>query len=360
MPGRVLGIVIATIGLACAFCNDARAQDLQALLDAPVLPRSGLPCPPQESFSLSRPDPPGTPTVVGLAMMIQDISRFSDVDQTMTLDAYLMMRWHDPRLADPRRGAGSADCPVPEKTLWMPAIEPEDLRSRQLFYPAHFLVDANGMVTYARRLLIEVANPLDLHDFPFDHHSFRISLWPTVSRADEVVFRPLRDTLPISSELSIQGWTIETPTASAGESERLGRIGKYYRYDVDIGMTREWRAYALKLGVPLFLIVLMAYSVYYIPPAYVPQQVAVGMTSMLTLIAYMLALGSSLPKIAYLTRADVLFVGCAVLVFFGLLKAIMTTIWLQKDNKAALARVDRIGRWSYPAALLLVVAIALK
>ena len=360
MPSRVLGMLIAITGFWCAFGTQAVAQDVPALLDAPILPRSGLPCPPEASFSLSRPDPSGTPTVVGLAMTIQDIFRFSDVDQTMALDAYIIMRWHDPRLADSGRGDGSADCPLPEKSLWMPAIEPENLRSRQLFYPAHFLVDASGTVTYARRLLIEVANTLDLHDFPFDHHSFRITLWPTVSRSDEVVFRPLRDELPINGALSLQGWRIDTPTASAMESDRLGRVGKYSQYDVDIAMTRDWRVYAFKLGVPLFLIVLMAYSVYFIPPAYVAQQVAVGMTSMLTLIAYMLALWSNLPKIAYLTRADMLFVGCAVLVFFGLLKAILTTVWLQRDNKAILARADRIGRWSYPVALVLVVVIALK
>jgi len=71
----------------------------------------------------------------------------------------------------------------------------------------------------------------------------------------------------------------------------------------------------------------MAYGVYYLPPGATAQQVALGMTSMLTLIAYMLALGSSLPKISYLTRADRLFVGCALVVFLGLFKAVLTAVW---------------------------------
>jgi hypothetical protein len=124
-------------------------------------------------------------------------------------------------------------------------------------------------------------------------------------------------------------------------------------------MTRHWGYFAWKLGVPLLLIVLMAYTVYFIPPTGVAQQVGVGMTSMLTLIAYMLALGGSLPKISYLTRADRLFVGCAVLVFLGLLKAILTTVWVAKDAKDTIRRVDRLGRWFYPVALLGILLIGL-
>ncbi len=360
MQNKVLSLAILALGIWCAVDADAMADDARGFLDAPILPGSNLPCPSEADFSRSRPDPAGTPTVVGLNMMVQDISRFSDVDQTMTLDLYVMMRWHDPRLADASRGQGSANCPVPGEGLWMPLIEPENLRSQRLFYPPRFLVDANGTATYVRRLLVEVANTLDLRKFPFDHHEFRITLWPAISGAEEIEFYPLRERLALNSEISTQGWQVEVPIASVRESERNGRIGTYYRYDVDIGMTRDWRNYAWKLGLPLILIVLMAYTVYFIPTASVGQQVAVGMTSMLTLIAFMLALNGSLPRIPYLTRADTLFVGCALLVFLGLLKAIMTTVWVEKEANMTIARVDRIGRWLYPLALLVIILAALR
>lgn len=348
------------LGLACwALGARAEAQDVRQYLDAPINPRSGVACPSPDLYSPLRPDPAGVPTIVGLTMMFQDISRLNDTEQTMTADVYVLARWRDPRLADPARGEGSADCPVPGKQLWMPALEPENLRSRQQFYEPRFLVDANGTLTLGRRMLVEVANSLDLHEFPFDRHQFRITLWPTVSRADEVSFYPLSRGLTVTSRPSVLGWYVSAPAASVVESDRLGRLGVFSRYDVVIGMTRDWGFYAWKLGVPLLLIVLMAYTVYFIPPAGVAQQVAVGMTSMLTLVAYMLALGSSLPKISYLTRADRLFVGCAVLVFLGLLKAIFTIVWVNKDAKDLVRLVDLWGRRLYPLALLLVVLAAL-
>lgn len=336
------------------------AEDVRPYLEAPLNPRSGIPCPSPDQYSPMRPDPAGTPTVVGLTMMFQDISRLNDVEQTITADTTIIVRWHDPRLADPARGDGSADCALPTgKSLWMPSIEPENLRSRQAFYEPRFLVDANGTATLVQRLLADVANPLDLHDFPFDRHQFRIRLWPTLSRGDEVVFHPLHPSLPVSQHLTVLGWDVGTPTASVHEGKRFGRgEGSFSYYDVNVEMVRDWRYYAWKLGLPLLLIVMMGYGVYFLPPAAAAQQVALGMTAMLTLIAYMLALGSSLPKIPYLTRADQLFVGCAIIVFLGLLKAVLTAIWVQQDAQTLIRWVDRLGRMFYPAVVVLIVALA--
>ncbi len=73
---------------------------------------------------------------------------------------------------------------------------------------------------------------------------------------------------------------------------------------------------------------------------------------MLTLIAYMLALGSGLPRISYLTRADRFFIGSAGLVFLGLVKAILTVAFGGQDA-AVVDRVNRWGRWIYPFGMLL-------
>jgi hypothetical protein len=84
----------------------------------------------------------------------------------------------------------------------------------------------------------------------------------------------------------------------------------------------------------------------------VPQQIGLGTTAMLTLIAYMLTLGNTLPRISYLTRADRFFIGSAVLVFIGLLKAVATLALAQGPRARYIERIDRWGRWVYPLALL--------
>jgi hypothetical protein len=334
----------------------AAGQDLARELQEPVNPRTGATCPSPKEYLPTRPDPLGVPTTVALGLFFQDISNLNDVDQSLSADVYYIARWRDARLANPLRGEGSAECPVPGD-LWMPSIEPENLKSRQQFYDPHFLVNAKGIVTYTRRTLVQVTYPLDFRDFPFDRHNWIFTLWPAISRTDEMVLQPLERFVQRNERVSIQGWIVGKPVAKASTDKRPARVGDYSRLDIAVELDRDWSYYAWKTGLPLVLIVLMAYCVYFIPSSAASQQVGLGMTSMLTLIAYMLSLSSSLPKISYLTRADRFFVGSAILVFFGLMKGIFTIVWMQKENHK-IDGIDRAGRWFYPIAMLINVVAA--
>ena len=330
---------------------NADADDLAAQLKRRIVANGAAACPDPSTYSLARPDAAAGPTVVGIAVFLQDLVAINDVEQTLDMDVYVVARWRDVRLADPSRGLNSADCPHPAGRLWMPALEPDRLRSRQQFYPDRFLVDGGGVVTVLRRLWAKVSYPLDLHDFPFDWHRWTTTIWPVESRADEMTFLPIDAMSGRSARVSIQGWSVGAPWIEASTAERDGRSGLFARLDVRVDVARDWGYYAWKLGVPLLLIVLMAYGVYYIPPTAVPQQIGLGTTSMLTMIAYMLTLNSSLPRISYLTRADRFFVGSALLVFLGLAKAVLTLALAQGPKAAFIERVDRTGRWLYPLAV---------
>jgi hypothetical protein len=213
-------------------------------------------------------------------------------------------------------------------------------------------VDGRGVVTFARRLWVKLSNPLDFRDFPLDRHRWKVTLWPVLSRADEVVFHPLGRVTGMNERLSIQGWRVGPPRVEASTGPRIARAGSFARFDVELTLERDWSYHAWKLGVPLTLIVLMAYGVYFIPAAALPQQIGLGTTAMLTLIAYMLTLGSTLPRISYLTRADRFFIGSAVLVFLGLVKAVATAALAQTPHASALERLNRWGRWAFPLAML--------
>jgi hypothetical protein len=356
---RRVSVLVLAVGVGALLVGGVRSSfpeeppaDLVADLERQVGQRTGLACPDAGVYSLARPDPAAGPTVVGLGVFFQDVASLSDVDQTLDADVYVFARWRDPRLADPARGDGSVECPVLENRLWIPAIEPENLRGRQAFYPARFLVDGRGVVTYARRLWVKLSYPLDFRDFPLDRHRWKVTLWPALSRTDEIVFHPLRRATGMNEHLSLQGWRVGEPRAETSAGPRVARAGSWARFDVELALERNWSYHAWKLGVPLTLIVLMAYGVYFIPASALPQQIGLGTTSMLTLIAYMLALGSGLPRISYLTRADRFFIGSAVLVFLGLVKAVATAALAQGPRARVVDRVNRWGRWVFPLAML--------
>jgi hypothetical protein len=333
-------------------------DEIKALLDEPIQPRSTGVCPAPERFSLARPDPPGAPTVVGLAVLFQDVSALNDVDQTISADLYVIERWLDPRLADPNRGDGSVDCTSSLKPLWMPAVEPENLRAKQRFYEDRFLVNAHGMITFARRNLVVVAQPMDFTEFPLDRHIWKFTLRPTYANSSELIFHALPS--PSGPERpTIQGWRVGAPGAQTSVAPRSNRLGVFAKFDAMVELRRLPQFYAWKLGLPLMLIGLMAYLVYFIPAAMVPQQIALGMTGILTSVAYMLTLTSGLPRIGYVTRADRLFIGIIVLAFLGLVKGVLTAALQAAGRAPLISRIDLFGRWLYPAALAGVIVVAL-
>ena len=116
---------------------------------------------------------------------------------------------------------------MPEGRLWIPALEPENLRGRQAFYPTRFRVDARGVVTYTRRLWVKLSYPLDFRDFPLDRHRWRVTLWPVLSRTDEIVFHPLRRVTGMNEHLSIQGWRVGEPRAEVRTGPRIPRAGSH-------------------------------------------------------------------------------------------------------------------------------------
>ena len=359
MPRLVIATIVALpLFSLSTFAGAATLDERKAALDQPIEPRGSGSCPAPEHFSVTRPDPPDTPTVVGLAVMFQDVSALSDADQSITADISLVVRWRDARLADPNRGDGSVDCTASVKPFWIPALEPENLRSRQRFYDDRILLSASGIVTLLRRLIVQVAQPMDFRDFPLDHHTWNFRILPVYSNSSELLFHALPWTSG-PERPTVQGWQLGSPRPQTSVTRRGNRLGTFARFETALEMRRMPQFYGWMLGLPLLLIGFMAYLVYFIPPSMVPQQIALSMTAILTSVAYMLTLNSSLPKIGYMTRAGFLFVAIITLAFLSLVKGVLTTALQSSERRDIITRFDRIGRCLYPVVLLAVFVTAL-
>ena len=64
------------------------------------------------------PGPAGKPTVISVSALILDVSQVNGADQSFTADFFLMLSWHDPRLA----GAFETAQRFPLDTVWHPRV----------------------------------------------------------------------------------------------------------------------------------------------------------------------------------------------------------------------------------------------
>jgi len=79
---------------------------------------------------------------------------------------------------------------------------------------------------------------------------------------------------------------------------------------------------------------------------------------MLTLIAYRFAIGTSIPKLSYLTRLDEFILWSTLLIFATLLEAVYTSSFTKYSKFNQALKIDRWCRWIFPSALILVAVIS--
>jgi hypothetical protein len=219
------------------------------------------------------------------------------------------------------------------------------------------LIDAQGFVYYFSRKLITFYSPLDLRDFPFDRQVLTVTA-DSILTTNELELEVLQEFSELQRQ-SVPSWTLGVPKSSIKEEFGRVRGANFSSFTSQIEAERRPGYYRRKLIIPITLIVFMAWAIFWIKPSMTAPQMAVGTTSMLTLIAYQFALGGFLPEISYLTRADTFMLLCLLLVFTALMEAVASAALVNFGKEAYVLRMDKIFRVGYPVALVLVLAVAM-
>jgi hypothetical protein len=123
--------------------------------------------------------------------------------------------------------------------------------------------------------------------------------------------------------------------------------------------TREPRYFIYKIILPLTMIVMMSWAVFWIDAKNLAPQLTLSATSMLTLVTFQFTMNDLLPRISYFTQLDKFILTSSLLVFLALVEA-MTTGYLASRGKVQTANtVDQVSRIGFPCVFLLVVLVTL-
>jgi len=301
---------------------------------------------------IDRPAAGAGPTQISTEIWAVDISSIDSAQQSFTADIAVILRWKDPRLA--HTGTGVAHYALDQ--IWTPRVGIANETSsvvRKL--PESVEVDADGTVVYRQRYVGAFTQPLHLQSFPFDKQTFRLHLVAVRYSPAEVKFVPdqkwidagLKQGGGISPSITLPDWAINKWDIKTLNYSLVPGI-EYSGYIFEFTASRNVQHYILKVILPLILIVMMSWIVFWIDPRETSSQISVAITSMLTLIAYRFAIDSQLPRLAYTTRLDAFILTSTLLVFFCLIEVLVTTILHNKQRTAPAKKVDRYCRIIFP------------
>jgi uncharacterized membrane protein len=130
------------------------------------------------------------------------------------------------------------------------------------------------------------------------------------------------------------------------------------RFVFEIEVARESRFYLWKVMLPLFIIVAISWSVFWMTDEPLAGRSRITATGVLTIVAYQFVVAEDLPRIAYLTLLDKVMIVSLILLAVTVVQSMIVARY-QGDDPVRAARIDRASRWSFPlvyAGLLLAVA----
>ncbi|MFH0867472.1 MAG: hypothetical protein V1904_14865 [Bacteroidota bacterium] len=214
-------------------------------------------------------------------------------------------------------------------------------------------------------------NP-NFSDYPFDKQALPIKLENVLITSDQLLFET--DTVSYfnskqdpkfygisddllshkSREFNITGTKfIVNPgvyNTNFGDPD-MPFLSKYSRMETQVHIDRAVIPYLAKILLPIMIILFLVYFAFYIPAERIDVNAALTVTSLLSAIAFQMAINSSLPNIGYLIYVDKLFLLCYSLIVLAMAESIVTYYLDRtgvKEKVRMAIKTDIVFRFLFP------------
>jgi hypothetical protein len=298
--------------------------------------------------------PGGGPVEVGVGLHIVDIAQINEVDNTFSIEVDVVGTWMDPRLAfDPEEAGTDRQTwfgPAADQvhvSMWNTQLTAANTLGEPHRGSRNLTIDADGRVTFRARVTAALRAPLDFHRFPFDHQVLPIEVESYLWDANAVVLRPLDGLTGFDPDFDLPEWRVLGMRTRSRENERSGYETPFSQAVFEIEVARKAGYYLWKIVVPLVVIVMISWVVFYMKGERLGRRAGVSATGILTVIAYQFIATQALPRVPYLTTMDLIILLSVVTI--GATMIVNIVVEHVTDGAPETAhRVDTVCRFVFP------------
>jgi hypothetical protein len=314
-----------------------------------------------DSGLLSPPIVDNKPVNVKVGLFLTNLIDVDEVKEMFHISGYLFMTWKDPRLAFSPAG-GDTDRSYNHDSIWVPRVFLVNAIVQREKTNINIRGNPDGTIHYLELFKAELTTSFYLEPFPFDTESLETFVEPFLDERDTMTLEYDKQVGGVGTEpfVELAQWKI-LGVQGAEQRHAIAKTGKSIsELEIDVVVQRRYRYYIWKVFLPLLAMVAIAYSAFWIKTSDYYTQISITLTAILTEIAFLFAISSSLPKVPYLTFIDAFFLmsfafSCACIVELVAVHQI-----LERNRSDNAARVRTIARILYPViyvSVLVVVAL---
>lgn len=319
---------------------------------------------------LGLPPSEGQPLRVGVAFYLWDINDVDDDTETFELSGVLVSTWKDPRQAFDIEAAG-----VREKVFnggfqfsemamcWYPQVVLANVAGLCDRSAVVFRVKSDGTCRLVEKVNAIVESKLNLRSYPFDRQQLKAVFTVLDYGSDAVKLECVAAPRgPQQKKIRIPQWELLEISGATEvvEALYLGKSNSASALLLSIDVRRKSFYVVRLVVVPLLLIVILSWSVFWMDRGAPGDRFSVSFVGILTVVAYQMVVGDILPRISYVTFIH----GFLNISFLLMCSTIPINLWIAAcERKGAIERamrIDKLCRWGFPvgyAGLVLLAAV---
>ncbi len=298
---------------------------------------------------LKSPPVSSTPIKVLIGLHLSNLADLNQVSESFDIAGYLLYSWHDPRLAFTPKPNSAKTKTYTLDEIWHPALETVNFKAIA-FSETYVDVTPDGTVVAQERFSKTLSSELELQNFPFDRQHLQIVI-ESLKYGDQTVELAAdksKLSIGMDSFVSLSEWHIGKLTAIQGKGYFPPEKQYYSRVTLQVNVKRNSGFYVFKVMLPLLLITIASWSVFWLRAEEFSTQITIAFTNLLTVVALMLVINDSLPRVGYLTFMDGFTLICFTTILITILELVLAHRLTSPEKQGRVQTVHRLARWIFP------------